>query len=54
MASRKQAPKKLPKAPKRNFAAKQATNQKAVVMKDRREQRGGAKNTMRQDLGESE
>jgi hypothetical protein len=52
MASRKRVPRA--KLPKRNLAAKQATNQKAVVMKDRREQRGGARNTMRQDLSESE
>lgn len=36
--------------PKRNLAAKQATNQKAAVMKDRRTERGGAKNTFREDL----
>lgn len=41
--------------PKRNLAAKQATNQKASVMKDRRGARGGAKNTFREDLtGQSE
>jgi hypothetical protein len=54
MASRKKTPAKLPKAVKRNLAAKQATNQKAAVMKDRRAARGGATNTMRQDLGEAE
>lgn len=51
MATRKRPPTKLPK---RNLAAKQATNQKAVVMKDRRGPRGGAKNTMRQDLQDAE
>lgn len=44
----------LPKLPKRNLAAKQATDQKSVVMKDRRIGRGGAKNTMREDLADRE
>ena len=47
MATRKRISKALPK---RNLAAKQATNQKASVMKDKRGGRGGAKNTQRQDL----
>jgi hypothetical protein len=49
--ARKRAPKKLPK---RNLAAKQATNQKATIMKDRRTERGGAQNTMRKDLEQAE
>jgi hypothetical protein len=32
------------------LAAKQARNQKAGLLKDRRQPRGGARNTMRQDL----
>jgi hypothetical protein len=44
----------LPKATKRNLAAKQATDQKASVMKDRRTGRGGAKNVMRKDLEEAD
>ena len=36
--------------PKRNLAAKQATNQKAGLIKDRRTERGGAKNKQREDL----
>ncbi len=35
-------------------AAKQAVDQKASVMKDRRTARGGAKNLMRKDLDEAE
>ncbi len=42
-----------PKPPaKRNFAAFAATNQKAGPIKDRRSARGGAKNTMREDLSQ--
>lgn len=47
MPAKKRARKALPK---RNLAAKQATNQKAAVMKDKREGRGGAKNTFKDDL----
>lgn len=36
--------------PKRNFAAQAAKNQKAGPIKDKREGRGGAKNTFRQDV----
>jgi len=36
--------------PKRNWAARAARNQKAGVMKDRRQPRGGAKNKLREDL----
>jgi len=43
---------KLPKALKRNLAAKQARDQKAGVMKDRRTPRGGARNAFRDDLTE--
>lgn len=42
-----------PKPPaKRNFTAAAATNQKAGPIKDRRSERGGAKNTMREDLSQ--
>ena len=51
---KKKPPLTLPKLPKRNLAAKQATDQKASVMKDRRTARGGAKNLMRNDLDEAE
>jgi hypothetical protein len=37
-----------PKRPKRNFAAQGAKNQKAGPMKDRRTERAGAKNPMRE------
>ena len=40
--------------PKRNFAAKQAINQKAGAIKEKRTGRGGAKATLRQDLAEAE
>ena len=40
--------------PKRNFAAKQAVNQKAGAIKDKKEGRGGARNTFRQDSAEAE
>jgi len=46
MAKRK--PSKLPK--KRNLAAKQAQDQKAGPMKDKRAGRGGAKNIMQEIL----
>jgi hypothetical protein len=46
MAKRK--PSKVPK--KRNLAAKQARDQKAGPMKDKRGGRGGARNVMREDL----
>jgi len=54
MATKTRPTKDLPPLPKRNLAAKQATDQKAAVMKDRRTPRGGAKNTMRKDLEEAE
>jgi hypothetical protein len=39
--------------PKRNLAAKQATNQKAGVIPDKKKtRRGGARNTMREDLSQ--
>jgi len=44
---RKSAPPK-----KRNLAARQAVNQKSVTLKDRRQPRGGSRNTMREDLKE--
>jgi hypothetical protein len=46
MAKRKPSP--IPK--KRNLAAKQSVDQKAGVMKDKREGRGGARNKMREAL----
>ncbi|MEP7367601.1 MAG: hypothetical protein ABI972_30440 [Acidobacteriota bacterium] len=49
---KKRKPSKIPK--KRNITAALATNQKAVVMKDRRTPRGGAKNEMKDDLRETE
>lgn len=45
---------KLPPATKRNLAAKQAKDQKAGVMKDKRGGRGGARNLMREDLSQPE
>jgi hypothetical protein len=42
------------KLPKRNLAAKAARNQKAGAMKDRREARKGARNTMREAMEEAE
>jgi len=48
----KKKPSPIPK--KRNLAAAQAKNQKAVVMKDRRAPRGGARNEMREDLRDAE
>jgi len=50
--AKKKKPSKIPK--KRNIAAALARNQKAVIMKDRREPRGGAKNEMREDMREAE
>lgn len=50
--AKKKKPSKIPK--KRNIAAALATNQKAVIMKDRRAPRGGAKNEMREDLKEAD
>jgi hypothetical protein len=50
----KSVKKKLPKRPKRNLSALQAKNQKAGVMKDRREPRGGARNQLRDNLREAE
>ena len=50
--AKKRKPSKVPK--KRNIAAALAKNQKAVVMKDRREPRGGARNEMKEDLREAE
>jgi len=41
---------KPPKPPKRNFAAQGAKNQKAGPMKDRRTERSGAKNKMREAI----
>lgn len=35
---------------KRNLAAKQARDQKAGPMKDKRKGRGGARNTVKEDL----
>jgi len=40
--------------PKRNWAARAARDQKAVVLKDRRQPRGGAKNKLREDLDQVE
>ncbi|MFN7921053.1 MAG: hypothetical protein U0Q16_13215 [Bryobacteraceae bacterium] len=51
---RKPAKVKLPPATKRNIAAKQARDQKAGAMKDKRGGRGGAKNVMREDLREAD
>ena len=48
----KRKPSKVPK--KRNITAALAKNQKAVVMKDRREPRGGARNETRDALREGE
>ena len=50
--AKKKKPSKVPK--KRNIAAALAKNQKAVIMKDRRAPRGGAKNEMREDLREAD
>jgi len=50
--AKRKKPSKVPK--KRNIAAALAKNQKAGAMKDRRTERGGAKNTMREDLTEAE
>lgn len=43
-------PAKSLQRPKRNIAARFAVDQKAVVMKDKREGRGGARNTLKEDL----
>ncbi|MEZ5399430.1 MAG: hypothetical protein R2729_07150 [Bryobacteraceae bacterium] len=51
---KRSAPVKLPKATKRNLAAKQARDQKAGAMKDRRTSRGGSKNVFREDLTEAD
>ena len=48
---RKRKPASPPK--KRNFAAKQARDQKAGPMKDKRAGRGGSRNTYQEDLAES-
>jgi hypothetical protein len=50
--AKKRKPSKVPK--KRNITAALAKNQKAVVMKDRREPRGGARNEMKDALRERE
>lgn len=54
MLRKKAAPITLPKPTKRNLAAKQARDQKAGVMKDKRGGRGGSKNTLREDLTQGE
>ena len=46
--------KKRKPLPKRNLAAKQAINQKAGVIREKRAGRGGAKSTLRGDLAEAE
>jgi len=50
MARKKTLEIKLARLLKRNLSARQARNQKAGAMKDRRTGRGGARNTMREDL----
>ncbi|MEZ5351770.1 MAG: hypothetical protein R2762_03980 [Bryobacteraceae bacterium] len=52
MKKKPNKPVKLPKALKRNLAAKQSRDQKAGAMKDRRTPRGGARNEFRDDLAE--
>jgi hypothetical protein len=57
MAARSRKTRKAKKRtalPKRNLAAKQARDQKAGPMRDKREGRGGAKNTMREALREAQ
>jgi hypothetical protein len=46
--------KKPKRLPKRNLAAKQSVNQKAGLIKEKKEGRGGAKNRFRQNLMEAE
>jgi hypothetical protein len=51
---RKMKPKRAALPKKRNFAAKQARDQKAGPMKDKRDGRGGARNRQLEDLKQLE